>query len=138
MGEEEGDSDEDDSDEEMDESSDEEEEEEEQEKEEQEDGEEQDGTVSVLPTITKALPTDLRKDTEETPSAPKQLYTVLEERKTNQGQQQVFGSDVQYVVPGEAGAESVLSKAMPTEPSKKKKRVADEDQEEGLDKNFKF
>jgi splicing factor 3B subunit 2 len=136
MGEEERDSDEEDSDEDMDESSD--EGEEEQEKEEQEEGEEQDGTVSVLPTITKALPTDLRKDTEETPSAPKQLYTVLEERKTNQGQQQVFGSDVQYVVPGEAGAESVLSKAMPNEPSKKKKRVADEDQEEGLDKNFKF
>lgn len=131
---------EDDSDEEMEESSEDESDDEEVQKkqdDEKEEGEERDGVQSVLPTTVKAAPTDLRKDGLETP-VQKQLYTVLEEKKTNQGQQQVFGSEVQYVVPG--GAESVLSKAVApgVEPSKKKKRTADDDDDGGLDKNFKF
>jgi splicing factor 3B subunit 2 len=134
MGEDEAGSDDDDDDEEMDESSDEEDEGEEQ----KEEGEEPTGEESVVPLITKAAPTELRKGI-ETPviesAVQKQLYTVLEERKTTQGQQ-VFGSEVQYVVPG--GAESVLSKAAEEPSKKKKKRSADDDQDEGLDKNFKF
>jgi splicing factor 3B subunit 2 len=95
------------------------------------------GIESVVPAISKAAPTDLRKGM-ETPivesADQKQLYTVLEERKTTNGGQ-VFGSEIQYVVPG--GAESVLAKAT-EEPSKKKKKRSTDDDDEGLDKNFKF
>lgn len=95
------------------------------------------GIESVVPVISKAAPTDLRKGI-ETPivesTNQKQLYTVLEERKTANGGQ-VFGSEVQYVVPG--GAESVLAKVA-EEPSKKKMKRTEDNDDEGLDKNFKF
>ncbi|KAI2508333.1 hypothetical protein MHU86_6138 [Fragilaria crotonensis] len=126
---------------------DDEEEEEEEMEESSEEGEEEEvfeeneetlgGGESVVPVISKAGPTELRKGT-ETPIAEstghKQLYTVLEERKTVAGGQ-VFGSEIQYVVPG--GAESVLAKAA-EEPSKKEKKQSAADDDEDLDNNFKF
>jgi splicing factor 3B subunit 2 len=125
------------SDEEMQESSD--EEQEEGDDEEKEDGEEDEqGHVSVLPTPKVAVPTELRKsaDGTETPAPTNQLYTILEQQLPVPGQQQVFGSDVQYKVP--AGAESVLSKVAANEPPTKKPKHTDKDEEDALDKNFKF
>ena len=130
--------DDDDEEEEMEESSDEEEGEEEVEEEEAlQQHDTSNGGESVVPIISKAEPTVLRKGT-ETPvvesTEQKQLYTVLEERKTVAGGQ-VFGSEIQYVVPG--GAESVLAKAA-EEPSKKKKKQSSAEDDEDLDNNFKF
>ena len=76
-------------------------------------------------------------------TGPKQLYTVLEERKPVQQAGAVFSSDTAYVVPGAAavpeGAESVLSKAVaPDGGGKKKRKLDDDDEEDALDKNFKF
>jgi hypothetical protein len=135
-----GSDDEDDDEEDMEESSDDEEEEEVTEIEEgQVDADETYGIESVVPAISKAAPTDLRKGM-ETPvvesTNQKQLYTVLEERKTANGWGKTFRDpEVQYVVPG--GAESVLAKVA-EEPSKKKKQRTTDDDDEELDKNFKF
>jgi len=121
---------EDESDEEMEES-DSEEEEQVEEGEEQEEGNDNSMPPPPPPT-TRSEPVDLRKNASDT-SQVKELYTVLEEKTTSHGQQQVFGSQVQYAVPG--GAESVLSKAESSESQKEKPA---EDDEEDLDKNFKF
>ena len=106
------------------------------------------GAESVLPPPTEApLAVDLRKQAgDETPlvtTGPKQLYTVLEERKPDQQEGAVFTSDTTYVVPGAAtvpeGAESVLSKAVaPSDGGKKKRKADDDEDEDALDKNFKF
>lgn len=105
------------------------------------------GAESVLPPPSAPLAVDLRKQAgDETPlvtTGPKQLYTVLEERKPEQQTGAVFSSDTTYVVPGAAavpeGAESVLSKAVgPSDGGKKKRKLDDDDDEEALDKNFKF
>lgn len=117
-----------------------------------------DGMASVLPPprmFTGTAPGDLRKAAgDETPMPggppPKQLYQVLETKAANGGKldgRSVFQSDVQYVVPGGGtaapvpeGAESVLSKAVvPNEAGTKKRKAPDaDDDEDGLDKNFKF
>jgi len=107
------------------------------------------GAESVLPPPPSEAPSavDLRKQAgDETPlvtTGPKQLYTVLEERKPDQQAGAIFSSDTTYVVPGAAavpeGAESVLSKAIaPNEGGKKKRKADDDDEEDALDKNFKF
>jgi splicing factor 3B subunit 2 len=145
---------------EADEESDKETSEEEMEESSDEEGEEEtaagDGIESVLPpppgVLSSTAPLDLRKQAgDETPAAPKQLYQVIEQKKvggaaTDQGT--VFASEVAYVVPGgddtaaskaasvPEGAESVLSKALPE--AGKRKRKADEDDEDDLGKNFKF
>jgi len=124
---------EDESDEEMEESES-EGEEKEQQGEDQSDGKD---TAMPPPPTTRAEPVDLRKDDTEK-SQVKELYTVLEEKKATLGQEQVFGSQIQYAVP--EGAESVLSKATGSESKKNddnKNNPMDEDRE-GLDKNFKF
>jgi splicing factor 3B subunit 2 len=96
---------------------------------------EQDATE--LSAYPKAGLTDLRKGI-ETPivesNGQKKLYTILEERKVSLGGQ-VFGSDIQYVVPG--GAESVLAKTTEVSTKAKKSHTSVED-EDDLDKNFKF
>jgi splicing factor 3B subunit 2 len=107
------------------------------------------GAESVLPALPTEAPSavDLRKQAgDETPlidTRPKQLYTVLEERRPDQQSGVVFSSDVAYVVPGAAtvpdGAESVLSKAVaPNDGSKKKRKHDDDEDEDALAKNFKF
>jgi splicing factor 3B subunit 2 len=107
------------------------------------------GAESVLPLPPPEAPSavDLRKQAgDETPlvhTGPKQLYTILEERRPEQQSGVVFSSDVAYVVPVAAtvpeGAESVLSKAVaPNDAAKKKRKQDDEDDEDALDKNFKF
>ena len=106
------------------------------------------GAESVLPPRTEApSAVDLRKQAGvETPlvhAGPKQLYTILEERRPEQQSGVVFSSDMAYVVPVAAtvpeGAESVLSKVVaPDDGSKKKRRQDGEDDEVALDKNFKF
>jgi splicing factor 3B subunit 2 len=128
-----------------------------------EDGEERpgDGLDSVLPPPANlqsyTAPVDLRKQAgDETPFAepPKQLYQVMEQRSAKPQAGAVFASDVTYVVPGTAsaaaggpavlatktpeGAESVLSKAMPAGETAKRKRKAEDDEEDELGKNFKF
>jgi splicing factor 3B subunit 2 len=129
---------------------------EEEEEETAEDGEERpgDGLDSVLPPPANlqsyTAPVDLRKQAgDETPFAapPKQLYQVIEQRSAKPQAGAVFASDVTYVVPagGPAlatktpeGAESVLSKAMPAGETAKRKRKAEDDEEDDLGKNFKF
>lgn len=109
------------------------------------------GAESVLPSPPSVAPSavDLRKQAgDETPlvtTGPKQLYTVLEERKPDQQAGTVFASDTTYVVPGTTatavpeGAESVLSKAVgPNNGGKKKRKLDDDDEDDALDKNFKF
>jgi splicing factor 3B subunit 2 len=107
------------------------------------------GTESVLPPPPTEAPSavDLRKQAgDETPlidTGPKQLYTILEERRPDQQSGEVFSSDVAYAVPGAAtvpdGAESVLSKAVaPNDGSKRKRKHDDDDDKDALDKNFKF
>ena len=117
-----------------------------------------DGMVSVLPPpkmATGTAPGDLRKAAgDETPlpggPPPKQLYQVLETTAATGGLsdgRSVFQSDVQYVLPGgkaapvPEGAESVLSKAVaPNQGGTRKRKTpgADDDDDEGFDKNFKF
>lgn len=116
-----------------------------------------DGMASVLPppasTATTA-PQDLRKqpagDETPAPEAPKRLYQVLDTKAVPDGstaqQEGVFQSDVQYVVPGGVaqaapvpeGAESVLSKAVAPGEAKSRKRKHNADDDDALDKNFKF
>ena len=113
-----------------------------------------DGIASVLPpptTTATTAPRDLRKQPagDETP-APKRLYQVLETKTAPDGsaaqQEGVFQSDVQYVVPGGVtqaaavpeGAESVLSKAVAPGEAKTRKRKHNADDDDALDKNFKF
>ena len=135
------------------ESSEEEEEEEESSEEEMEESEGEEaevgGTESVLPPPPSGAPSavDLRKQAgDETPlitTGPKQLYTVLEERKPEHQVGAVFSSETTYRIPGAAavpeGAESVLSKAVaPNDAGKKKRKLDDDDEEDTLDKNFKF
>jgi hypothetical protein len=134
--------------------SEEEEESSEEEEMEESEGEEEEsdtgGAESVLPSPPTEAPSavDLRKQAgDETPlvhTGPKQLYTILEERRPEHQSGVVFSSDVAYVVPVAAavpeGAESVLSKAVaPNNGTKEKRRHDDhEDDEDALDKNFKF
>ncbi len=113
------------------------------------------GKESVLPPPpppTSGGIGDLRKESagDETPAPPpKQLYQVLETGATApaQGASGIFQSDVRYVVPGAKapeGAESVLSKAMlPTQDDgasrkKRKHNPSGDDDEDELEKNFKF
>ena len=100
---------------------------------------------SVMPLPSPSVATaaaDLRKvaSGDETPA---QLYQVLEQKTPTRQQGGVFQSDVEYVVPAKEraaslgeGAASVLSKAMPTKESAKRKRNAEE--EDGIGKSFKF
>lgn len=132
--------------------SEEEEESSEEEEVEESEGEEEEaetgGAESTLPPPRTEAPSavDLRKQAGvETPlvqTGPKQLYTILEERRPEQQSGVVFSSDVAYIVPVAAtvpeGAESVLSKAVAPTDGAKKKRKDDEDVEDALDKNFKF
>jgi splicing factor 3B subunit 2 len=117
-----------------------------------------DGIASVLPpptTSAATAPQDLRKQSagDETPapdSAPKRLYQVLETKAASDGstsqQDGVFQSDIQYVVPGGVsqaaavpeGAESVLSKAVAPGEATARKRKHNADDEDTIDKNFKF
>ncbi|KAG7341494.1 protein of unknown function DUF3582 containing protein [Nitzschia inconspicua] len=121
-----------------------------------------DGIASVLPpppTVSTTAPVDLRKQPagDETPAPgepPKRLYQVLETKAELEGSTQtggVFQSDVRYVLPGNTegavakaapvpdGAESVLSKAMaPGQKSSRKRKHNIDDDDEALDKNFKF
>ncbi len=118
-----------------------------------------DGTESVLPLpaiIPTTAPGDLRKQPgDETPlvsATPKQLYQVLDQTKADSSAQAgvVFGSEVSYIVPVATaptavpvpeGAESVLSKALPSslESAKQKRKFDDDDEEsEELKKKFKF
>ena len=130
------------SDDDMDESSDEEEE-----GEQQETAEGIDSVLPPPPSVTTA-PGDLRKQAgDETPAAPKQLYQVIEQKRAGAaGTDQVFASEVAYVVPGTAaeqqtaakppeGAESVLAKSGPSTSKRKRK---DDDDDVDLDKSFKF
>ncbi|GKY92640.1 hypothetical protein MPSEU_000234100 [Mayamaea pseudoterrestris] len=102
-----------------------------------------DGVESVLPPPSGvAAPVDLRKQGgEETPmlqGPPKQLYQVIDETKATGQAGAIFASETTYAIPGNAppeGAESVLSKAVPQDKSKRKKKTDDEDE---LGKNFKF
>jgi splicing factor 3B subunit 2 len=121
-------------------------------------GSAEDGIESVLPppphVLAATAPGDLRKQQsgDETPlvQSPKQLYQVLEQTKGTAATGAVFGSEVQYVVPGSGGldtavtnvpegAESVLTKAIaPSDNAKSKRRQDGDDEEEDLGKNFKF
>jgi splicing factor 3B subunit 2 len=119
------------------------------------------GMASVLPpppTYSATAPRDLRKQPagDETPfpeNVPKRLYQVLETTTVSEGSAHhdgVFQSEIQYVVPGAEtqvvkpaapvpeGAESVLSKAMAPGQTSSKKRKHNADDEDALDKNFKF
>jgi len=108
---------------------------------------ENDEEVVVMPTPTTKQPVvDLRKDDSSTIAAEeeepkvKELYKVLEQKKATLGQEQVFGSQIQYTVPV-GGVESVLSKATAIDDKNKKKQptaAVATDEQEGLDKNFKF
>lgn len=96
------------------------------------------GIESVLPSSA----VDLRKQGggDETPAAPKQLYTVLHQTAADKEKQAgaVFTSDVTYVVPGQGpeGARSVLAKAPLVEG--KRKRDLEDDEDEDASKKFKF
>lgn len=105
------------------------------------------GTESVLPpprASTTAVELRKQQAGDETPmdtGAPKQLYTVLQEKQAGPQGGAVFSSEVAYQLPGAAvpeGAESVLSKAVAPGDKGKKKRAQEDDDEEQLDKNFKF
>lgn len=96
------------------------------------------GTESVRPSSA----IDLRKQGggDETPAAPKQLYTVLQQTAADKEKQAgaVFTSDISYVVPGQGpeGARSVLSKTPLVEG--KRKRDLNDDEDEDASKKFKF
>jgi splicing factor 3B subunit 2 len=109
------------------------------------------GIESVLPPPSSIMPTptavDLRKqpgDETPVPSAPKQLYQVVEQSRAgaNQNKGAVFASEMAYVLPGAQattaqipdGVESVLAKGAPSGAKRKRK----DDDEDELDKNFKF
>jgi splicing factor 3B subunit 2 len=106
-----------------------------------------DGTDSVLsppPSLTSSGPMDLRKqhgnETPMDPSAPKQLYQIIDQTKAVTSQGTVFASEMSYLVPGlqsaiPEGAESVLSKALPAGESSKRKG---KDEDDDIGKNFKF
>lgn len=119
------------------------------------------GTESVLPSPPPGGGSigDLRKAAagDETPAPPpKRLYQVLETGAAAQAANDgtgagigsgIFQSDVRYVVPGATaaavpeGAESVLSKAVlpnQEEGGSRKKRKKNPDEEDELEKNFKF
>lgn len=111
---------------------------------------EDDGMEEMLPMPPKVVPSagDLRKARgDETPmvdEGPKQLYTILETKQVSGQDGSVFGSEVQYVLPGgisyatvPEGAESVLSKAATNGDSSKRQRKQDDD-EDDLGKDFKF
>ena len=115
--------------------------------EESDDEEEQvvtDGLESVLPPPSGvAVPVDLRKQAGgETPmiqGQPKQLYQVIDETKAVGQVGAIFASESAYAIPDNAapaGAESVLSKAVSHDKSKRKTKNEDDDEE--LGKNFKF
>jgi splicing factor 3B subunit 2 len=112
-----------------------------------------DGMESTLPSPSfpsTTDPVDLRKTGLETPmsvvgkaaDAPKQLYTVLEQRQAVSAGNVVFASEIAYAVPvgmateAQGGAESVLSKALPARETKRVKD--DDDDDDDLGKNFKF
>ena len=128
---------------------------------EESDAEDEAGTESVLPppppppSMASGGIDDLRKlpAGDETPApAPKRLYQVLETgaAAASASDGGIFRSDVRYVVPGAApaavpeGAESVLSKAVGPQddgrnPSRKKRKTnAADDEDDELEKNFKF
>lgn len=107
-----------------------------------------DGMESVLPAPIASVvaPSSLRKETagDETPLStgpPKQLYQIIEQKKTVADPSAVFASEVAYAVPTAAsvpeGAESVLSKVLPANKSAKSSRK-DDDDDDDLGKNFKF
>jgi splicing factor 3B subunit 2 len=111
-----------------------------------------DGMESVMPAIPSVVvPSSLRKDTggEETPipttGPPKQLYQIIEQKKSIADPSAVFASEVAYVVPASIqsaasvpeGAESVLSKVLPANKSTRRSRKDDDDNDD-LGKNFKF
>ena len=113
---------------------------------------EEEGVQSILPPPPTAIPSvtapvNLRKQDEggETPAPPppppKALYQVLEQKRAGEQAGAVFSSEMTYAVPNapEAGAESVISKALPSanEQSGKRKRQEEEDEDE-IGKNFKF
>lgn len=89
-----------------------------------------------------AAPVELRKQAgDETPmhqGQPKQLYHVIDEAKATAQGGAIFASETVYSLPSQGapeGAESVLSKAVPQDKSKRKKL---EDDDDDLGKNFKF
>mmetsp|Transcript_29472 Transcript_29472/g.69310 ORF Transcript_29472/g.69310 Transcript_29472/m.69310 type:complete len:605 (-) Transcript_29472:3405-5219(-) len=124
-----------------------------------EDDGDNEGKESALPPPPPPVATtggidDLRKQPagDETPvPPPKRLYQVLETGAAA-AKDGIFQSDVRYVVPGTTpsaasvpeGAESVLSKAVPPGADghgasrKKRKTTSADDEEDELDKNFKF
>jgi len=143
------------SDEEMAESEAEEEEEEEEGEEEaaETEGETPSGAESVLPGgVDSVAPTsalNIRKQPgDETPAAPKSLYTVLDQTAADREKQAgaVFASNVAYVLPGSGssalpddGAQSILSKAPMDETGKRKRSKTDDDEDaDELGKKFKF
>jgi splicing factor 3B subunit 2 len=116
-----------------------------------EEGEEKETVIKTLPDETAAggiesiLPSsavNLRKQGggDETPAAPKQLYSVLHQTAADKEKQAgaVFTSDVTYVVPGQVpeGARSVLAKTPLVEG--KRKRDLEDDEDEDASKKFKF
>jgi len=116
-----------------------------------EEGEEKETVIKTLPDETAAggiesiLPSsavNLRKQGggDETPAAPKQLYSVLHQTAADKEKQAgaVFTSDVTYVVPGQGpeGARSVLAKTPLVEG--KRKRDLEDDEDEDASKKFKF
>lgn len=116
------------------------------------------GTESVLPPPPPGTSgiDDLRKQPagDETPAPPtKRLYQVLDTgaaASSSEVTSGFFGSDVRYMVPGAAsaavpeGAESVLSKAVAQQGDgqgasrKKRKPNNADDEDDELEKNFKF
>lgn len=103
----------------------------------------EDEVVSVLPPpYAAAAPGELRKqDGVDTPlddRVPKHLYQIIEQKQPKSTDGALFASEVSYSVPPAQvpeGAESVLAKAS-TNGSEKRKR--NDDDEDGMDKNFKF
>jgi hypothetical protein len=122
-------------------------------------GDEVDGIESTLPPpsiLNSNGPVDLRKSGLETPlsvaaapsAPPKQLYRVMEQKQTSLDPNAVFASEMVYAMPGTLtfstvdGAESVLSKAVPTNESNGKQQQQnktdnDDDDDENI-KKFKF
>jgi splicing factor 3B subunit 2 len=111
------------------------------------------GIISTIPLSalpTTGGPVDLRKTGLETPisvmsKAPQQLYQVIEQKQASSLDiNAVFASDIVYRIPSTTdGAESVLSKAVPTKSAAKssntKANHEDEDEDDLANvKNFKF
>ncbi|CAH0519212.1 unnamed protein product [Peronospora belbahrii] len=104
-----------------------------------------DGISSVASGLTTPGIVDLRKGLRgtETPDAPQQLYTVLEQRETSVGTS-LYGSGHAYVVPGAA---EILSSGTRTETGRVRRRFEDvppsesadptEDKEEAVQKKKK-